>query len=125
MKIAAAFTLCIAATALPTFAQPAKIVPRMTGQTLIDQFLGPPSLKNQALSGRHFIEHQLAQGYLDGIHDATEGTVWCYAGNAKPHTLDYSLVWSLKELSPDALQANAALLVLDFLRKKYPCPNPK
>ncbi|WP_426176645.1 Rap1a/Tai family immunity protein [Massilia sp. TWR1-2-2] len=107
-------------------AQPAKVAPRMTGQQLVDQFLGPPKEYGK-MSGRTYTYHQLAQGYLDGINDATEGKLWCYTGRWKPHERDSELILELSKLPAATLKGTAAPLVLEFLIKKYPChtsPNP-
>ena len=74
------------------------------------------------MSARTFAYHQLAKGYLDGINDATEGTAWCYTGRWKSDERDHALIIELAKLPPEVLRGNAAPLVLDFLRKKYPCP---
>jgi hypothetical protein len=41
--------------------------------------MGPPGEYGK-MSRRTFRYHQLAQGYLDAIHDATEGKHWCHTG---------------------------------------------
>jgi Rap1a immunity proteins len=113
----------LALSSRTTHAQPVKIAPRMSGQMLVDQYLGPPGSTAGKLSGPDFVAQQAAKGYLDGIHDATEGRVWCYSGRIKPHELNFSLVWSLKDLPKETLKGNAAPLVVSLLSKKYPCPN--
>lgn len=111
---------CILTTSI-CVAQPAQVAPRMTGQQLVHQFMGPPEEYGN-MSGRNFTYHQLAQGYLDGINDATEGKLWCYSGRWKPHERDRALILEMSKLPPATLQGNAAPLVLDFLSNKYPCP---
>lgn len=121
MKPTAVLTLCFVLTIPICVAQPAKVAPRMTGQQLVDQFQGPPEEYGK-MSGRTFTYHQLAQGYLDGINDATEGKLWCYSGRWKPDERDHALILQMSKLPPEVLKGNAAPLVIDFLRKKYPCP---
>ncbi|MGZ8340697.1 MAG: hypothetical protein ACXWU9_14055, partial [Telluria sp.] len=67
--------ICMALVASTPMAQPAKSAPRMSGQQLVDQFRGPPG-EFADMSARTFAYHQLARGYLDGINDATEGSMW-------------------------------------------------
>lgn len=92
----------------------------MTGQQLVDQFRGPPG-EFANMSARTFAHHQLARGYLDGINDATEGSLWCYTGRWKPDERDNAVILELGKLAAATLQGNAAPLVLAFLQKKYPC----
>jgi hypothetical protein len=121
MKSAISVALILSLAPPIGLAQSAQVAPRMTGQQLVDQFRGPPEEYGK-MSGRTFTYHQLAQGYLDGINDATEGKLWCYSGRWKPDERDHALILEMSKLPPDVLKGNAAPLVLDFLRKKYPCP---
>jgi hypothetical protein len=104
-------------------AQPAEIAPRMSGQMLLDRFQGPPNLNGKPLTGLDQMYRTLAQGYLHGINDATEGRDWCYTGRIKPDELDDRVISALKNLPADILSGNAAPLVVNFLRHKYPCTN--
>lgn len=114
-------TFCLVLITSSALAQPVKSAPRMSGRALVDQYLGSPAEAGD-MSARTFAYHQLAKGYLDGINDATEGTVWCYSGRWKSDERDHALIVELAKLPPEVLRGNAAPLVLNFLRKKYPCP---
>ena len=113
--------LCLALPVASAIAQPADLAPRLSGKSLVEQFLGPPE-EAKEMKARTFAYHQHAKGYLDGINDATEGSLWCYTGRMKPHERDLALIVELAKLPPSTLRENAAPLVLDFLRRKYPCP---
>lgn len=95
--------------------------PVMTGELLVRKFVGPPGLGNKPLAGNDYLEHETARGYLSGIKDATEGAYWCYAGRLKPDELDWQVIEAVKALSPAQLKRNAANLVVDALKQKYPC----
>jgi hypothetical protein len=125
MKSTAALVLCLTLALPDCLAQRASIAPRMTGQMLVRQFLGPPDQGNNPLGGQDFIYQQQAQGYLSGIYDATEGKLWCYSGNWQPDTLDFNLIGELQKLPAATLKSNAAPLVLAYLQKKYPCRTAK
>ena len=112
--------VCLALAMSGAMAQPVQFAPRLTGQQLVDLFRGPPD-ESAEVSAQTFAYHQQAKGYLDGINDATEGIVWCYSGRWKADERDHALIHSLAKLPPNTLSGNAAPLVLDFLRKKYPC----
>lgn len=92
-----------------------------TGDNLVRDFLGPPGHQGE-LKGQDYLEHEAAHGYIDGIKDATQGTGWCYAGRIKPHELNFELVQTIQRLPPSARQRNAAVLVVNALKAKFPCP---
>lgn len=116
MKTALAFLLVILAAisnADPYFAN-------KTGEHLIRDFLGPPDQRGN-LKGQDYLEHETARGYIDGVKDATQGTSWCYAGRIKPHELNFDLIDDIKALPAATLKGSAAPLIVDALRKKFPC----
>lgn len=121
MKLSIILTSYLLLTLSAAMAQPVKFAPHMSGRALVDNYLGPPAEFGD-MSARTFAYHQLAKGYLDGINDATEGTVWCYTGRWKSDERDHALIIELAKLPPEVLRGNAAPLVLDLLREKYPCP---
>ena len=92
-----------------------------TGESLVRDFLGPPGHQGE-LRGQDYLEHEAARGYIDGIKDATQGTGWCYAGRIKPHELNFELVETIRGLPASARKGNAAPLVVNALRAKFPCP---
>lgn len=92
-----------------------------TGENLVRDFLGPRGHQGE-LKGQDYLEHEVVRGYIDGIKDATQGTEWCYAGRIKPHELNFELVETIQRLPASARQRNAAPLLVDALRAKFPCP---
>lgn len=116
--------MCLGCFFTFSFAQPARIAPRMSGQALVSQFSGPSNAGNLPWDERDFARHQLAQGYLDGVNDTTEGSLWCYNGRWESEERDMDVIGALKKLPPEILKGNAALLVVNFLRDKYPCAGP-
>jgi hypothetical protein len=95
----------------------------ISGQTLLRDYLGPPRPRDDPwLKGGDIVNREMARGYMDGIKDATEGTVWCYV-SGKPHELNEDIVNSLQELKPEQLKGRAAPLVINALRQLFPCPS--
>ena len=91
------------------------------GATLLHNYVGPPRPRDDPfLKGGDSLNHELARGYLDGIKDATQGTVWCYRGG-QPHELSQDITDELAKLSPTELKGPAAPLVMKALRQLYPC----
>jgi len=89
----------------------------MTGEQLMRDML----VDAFKASPREYMQRERAMGYLDGLMDGTAGRVWCPAGKVVPHELNYNLMDELSKRGPSELKGNAAPLVLDSLRKLYPC----
>jgi hypothetical protein len=88
----------------------------MTGEQLMRDML----IDAFKASPREYMQRERAMGYLDGLMDGTAGRVWCPKGSV-PHELNYNLMDELSKRSLSELKGNAAPLVLDSLRKLYPC----
>jgi hypothetical protein len=118
-------------------AQRAAVAPWMTGERLL-QRLAPTDPSNVILSPHSVLptkplvaEHhsmmnrEFVQGYITAIHDATEGKAWCYNEHyksPKPDTFWDESRWGLHRLSPVELKRNAADLLVEIWREKWPCP---
>lgn len=88
----------------------------MTGNQVLQKLLADTKRPSD------YVERDIAQAYVNGIKDGTEGTVWCFVGVILPHELNNELAWDLKEKhTPDELRGNAAPLILTDLRRRYPC----
>jgi Rap1a immunity proteins len=74
------------------------------------------------LSGLDYLERDKAYSYLVGAEDATEGTVWCHTKKIKTHELAYDISGPIAAMKRTARKTNAAPLLIDLLRNKYPCP---
>lgn len=106
--------LIVLVTGLTVVAACAKAAPPfaygMTGEALVQKF-----------DGDKYADRELGAMYLTGVKDTTQGTAWCLQGTVKPDELDSELVASLKRLPVEKLRGNAAPLVVDLLRAKFPC----
>jgi hypothetical protein len=88
----------------------------MTGADVVARLTVDP------VSDSDFRERDRAHYYVAGIKDATQGTLWCFKRALLPHELNTEVAHALKgRYSAEALKANAAPLVLDELRRRYPC----
>lgn len=70
------------------------------------------------------IERERAYSYLDGLKDATQGRLWCDVNHLKTPDLAYDLAYDIARMQPAERQRSAAVLLLDLLNRKYPCPTP-
>jgi hypothetical protein len=67
---------------------------------------------------------EFVHGYIQAVHDATEGRDWC-ASNAHgplPHELEDDARHTLQRMPDAQLKRNAAELIVEVWRKKWPCP---
>jgi len=92
----------------------------MTAEEVIAKLLKDPS------SELDVIKREITDAYVNGIKDATHGSVWCLAHPILPHELNSELAFAIRtSRRPDELKRNAAPLLLDELRKRYPCKTSK
>ncbi|MCC6070946.1 Rap1a/Tai family immunity protein [Massilia sp. GCM10020059] len=69
-----------------------------------------------------YIERDMTHSYVNGVKDATQGSIWCFTGSILPHELNIELASSIKATrSARELKKNAAPLLLDELSRRYPC----
>jgi hypothetical protein len=64
---------------------------------------------------------EMANVYLLGVMDATEGKVWCDYKTFKTITLQEFIFESMKRLSPVQLEKRASVVIEDTLRESFPC----
>src|SRR6476661_1847835 len=88
----------------------------LTGEQFV-KMMGHP----EPLSAEHYIDRERAYRYLDGAKDATVGKAWCPARPRKTFELAYDAADHIKALPAEQRRGNAALLLLDFLARQYPC----
>lgn len=86
-----------------------------------DQFVNIMS-RPQPLSHLDYLEREKAYSYLDGARDQAEGREWCDRNQLKTHDLAQELASDIRKLPADARKRNAAVLLIEQLRRKYPCP---
>jgi len=131
-----ALILCSLLAAAPCLAQPAATMPWMTGERLV-KLLGnvdpatvawtPDSpFRTRAIAAQYMdmSNGELFHGFIQGVHDATEGKEWCWSGKYKPlaHELEADARQALQRMPASRLKGNAAALIVEVWRKTWPCP---
>jgi hypothetical protein len=69
---------------------------------------------------------EFVQGYLAALYDETEGKAWCYNAKykvPKPDAFWDESRWGLHRFAPADLKRNAAQLLVEVWREKWPCPS--
>jgi hypothetical protein len=126
--------LC-AALALPAAAQHAKVAPWVTGAQLLKKLESvrphdvpwtPQSgVSREELAAMHTHTNvEYVRGYVEALHDATEGTAWCYSDKYQapnPETFWDESRWGLGRLSAADRKRSAAELLPAIWRAKWPC----
>lgn len=134
-RFAALAALVIGSMAPVAQAQPAAEVPWMTGARLVER-LGnsdprtihwtPESpLPSRAVAAQFqdMVNGEFVQGYVSALRDATEGKEWCWSQyKPKPHVLIDEATRSLQTMTDEQLKRNAADLIVEHWRAKFPCP---
>ena len=109
--------------------------PRMTGESLLKRLEGVDPATVPWKPGSNFSRGELAdlhtvtnveyvQGYIAALYDATEGKAWCYSTKykiPKPNTFWDESRWGLNRLPLVQLKRNAADLLVEIWREKWPC----
>jgi len=116
-------------------AQPAATMPWMTGESLV-KLLGnvdprtvswtpdsPFPSRAVAAEFKDMVNGEFVHGYIQAVHDATEGRQWCWSQyKPKPDELEADARHSLQRMSDAQLKRNAADLIVEVWRKTWPCP---
>lgn len=120
----------------PCLAQPAATMPWMTGERLV-KMLGnvdpatvnwtPDSpFRTRAIAAEYMdmSNGEFVRGFIQGVHDATEGKEWCWSMKHKPlaHELEADARHALQRMPAAQLKRNAADLITEVWRKSWPCP---
>lgn len=128
--------LLLAVTLAISAAHAVAPAPRMTGERLLKRLESVDSssvpwgadskFSREELAYLHTVTNiEFARGYVEALYDATEGKEWCYDGKhkiPKPDTFWDESRWGLYRLSPERLKRNAADLLVEIWREKWPCP---
>ena len=103
-------------------AQPVRVAPWMTGQRLVALY---ETRKPGETESAEKMRQLIAESYVNGVHDATEGKGWCYSEETrpKPDTIQEHVIWDLRTTPPGQLSRNAADLIVELLHMRYPCAN--
>ncbi|WP_147330410.1 MULTISPECIES: Rap1a/Tai family immunity protein [unclassified Duganella] len=98
-----------------------KPVPRMSGQEFVQRFFNGKDIPLGQQTTKMMVERELALGYVAGVADAAQGTQWCDKGLVKSVEIDAELAHALRKLPQDTLQQNAGKLIIEQLKKRFPC----
>jgi len=94
---------------------------RLTGTQIIERWTAPPSDGSDRTPSQ-ILAREYVDGYLAGVADATQGTVWCNPHAIKPHEVDAEVMGVLKSLPPaQTSRSVAAKLAIAALSKRFPC----
>lgn len=122
---------------LPAVAQHASVAPWVTGEQLLrkrdavspqDVPWTPDSrVSREELAALHMHANiEYVRGYVEALHDATEGTAWCYSDKYQapnPETFWNESRWGLGRLSPAERKRSASDLLPAIWRAKWHCPS--
>ena len=124
------------ALVLPAAAQHANAAPWVTGEQLLRKLAAvspqevpwtPQSgISREELAAMHTRTNiEYVRGYVEALHDATEGKAWCYRDAQRvptPETFWDESRWGLGRLSPTQKTRSAAELLPAIWGEKWPCP---
>lgn len=74
-------------------------------------------------TGYEYLQREKAYSYLDGVRDGSEGRVWCDVDQLKTPDLAYEMAGLIAKMPAAERKKNAASLLLDQLKRTYPCRN--
>jgi hypothetical protein len=103
--------------ALPLAATAAPYPYTMSGDRFV-KMMSPPDP-----TGQEYLDREKAYSYLDGVRDSAEGRVWCDVDQLKTPDLAYELADDIAKLPAVERKKNASLLLLEQLKRHYPCRN--
>ena len=96
-------------------------VPRLTVKMLIAHYSGQIGTPLHQQSADAIIKTQLADGYLAGVADSTQGKTWCDKGKVKTDEINSMVVAELRKLSSKDRDKSAGQAALKILETKFPC----
>jgi hypothetical protein len=123
----------------PCVAQPPAPSPKMTGEALV-KLMGnvdpaqvswsPASLFRTRAIAAEYIDMsngEFVRGFIQGVHDATEGKEWCPSAQVRPlpHEMDADARRVLQRLPAAELKRGAAELIAAVWRIAWPCPGQR
>jgi hypothetical protein len=128
------------ALATPCGAQPAAPPLQMTGEALV-KLMGnvdpatvtwsPASPFHTRAIAAEYIDMsngEFVRGFIQGVHDATEGKAWCPAhmqARPLPHEMEADARNALQRMPAAQLKRGAAELIAEIWRASWPCPGSK
>ena len=131
--------LLVLIAAAPCIAQPAAPSPQMTGEALVElmgnvnpaQVSWSPAspFRTRAIAAEYIdmSNGEFVHGFIQGVHDATQGKAWCPSAKVTPlpHEMHANARRALQLLPTAELQRGAADLVTAVWRKSWPCPGQR
>ncbi len=99
----------------------AQSLPRLTVKTLVEYYVGEAGKspwEQSAAAARHI---ELAKGYLAGVADGAQGSVWCDKASVKVGEIDADVIAQLKKLPSAEQNQAAAQAITKILARKFPC----
>jgi len=115
-KAPGTLTFLLLTLALPMLTQAAPYISTLTGE----QFVGMVNSSRPRTSA-NYMDRDKAYSYLDGVRDSAEGQVWCDVNQLKTHDLAQELAGAISKLPSEERKRNASKLLLEQLKRKYPC----
>jgi hypothetical protein len=96
-------------------------MPRLTGAQLIEHFQGQPGVTVFEQKPEWLLKMRLADGYISGVADLTEGVDWCDQGQVKTIEVNAMVVADPRKMNANELSQPASRLVAKSLNKNFPC----
>lgn len=96
--------------------------PRLTGQEFMQHYFDQVDIPILAREESALINHQFAEGYLAGVAANTQGKEWCVGAGLKRAAIQAEVTAALRRLPPERLREEASALIVDILRREFPCP---
>lgn len=90
----------------------------MNGDQFIKMMKRPVSLP---MDPNDYMQREKAYSYLDGARDTAEGRGWCDVDQLKTPDLAYEMADLIAKLPAADRKKNASLLLLEQLKRTYPC----
>jgi hypothetical protein len=104
------------ALVLPAIAAAAPYPYTLSGDQFV-KMMAPPNP-----TGEEYLQREKAYSYMDGLRDGTEGSAWCdLPHQLKTPDLAYELADDIAKLPAAERKKNAAVLLLQRLKQRYPC----
>lgn len=97
---------------------------RLSGQEFVQHYFDQLELPIFAREQSAIINHQFAEGYLAGVAASSHDKEWCGKKPFKRAEIVSEVTEALRKLPPEKLQDDAASLIVEILRKEFPCPQP-
>lgn len=96
-------------------------VPRLTVKMLIAHYPGQMGTLFHEQSADSIFKIQLADGYLAGVADSSQGKIWCDKGKVKTDEINSMVVADLRKLSSKDQDKSAAQATMKILETQFPC----